>query len=124
MSNVTFPTFPGMKIEVTRTPQWSTKVHAGSSGTEQRVSFYSAPLYEFTLNIEFLRERFSGGAQTEASTLTAFFNARQGSLDSFLFTDPLDGTVRTVRFKEDRIDIERLANGLWSCKKLVLREVR
>lgn len=124
MSSVFFPTLPGTKMEVTRTPEWSTKVHRAASGAEQRVGYYSSPLYEFKLSIEVLREGFGGGVTAEASTLSNFFNARQGSLDTFFFVDPLDGTTRTVRFAEDKLEMERPFSKLWAAKSVKLREVR
>ena len=48
------------------------------------------PLYQFKLKYEFLR---SSAAYLELQTLAGFFLARQGSFDSFLYTDPDDNTV-------------------------------
>ena len=123
-SNLFFPTLPGTRIEVSRSPQWSTKIHRGSTGTEQRVGWYNAPLYEFILNVEVMREGFSGAATAEASTLTNFYNSMGGKRDSFLFVDPLDGTNRRVRFDDDKLEIERLFSKLWAAKKIKLVEVR
>ncbi len=123
-SNFFFPTLPGTRIEVSRSPQWSTKVHKGSSGTEQRVGWYNATLYEFVLNIEVMREGFGGGSTVEASTLTNFFDSMGGQRDSFLYVDPLDGTSRRVRFGDDKLEIERLFSKLWAAKKIKLVEVR
>lgn len=124
MSSVYFPTLPGTKMEVSRRPQWKTTVHTSRSGKEQRIGWWTSPLYEFELHIEVLRQGAPYGSNVEAATLTDFFNARQGSLDTFWFVDPLDGTTRTVRFKEDKLDFERVVKGVWKCPKITLLEVR
>lgn len=124
MSSVYFPTLAGMKMEVTRTPRWSTKIHTSSSGREQRVARFSSPIVEFELKFDVLRQGFAGGSTTEATTLQDFFNARQGALDTFWFVDPLDGTTRTVRFKEDSLKLDRVVKGIWQAGKVVLVEVK
>lgn len=125
MATATFPTLPGTKMEVTRTVLWNTKIHKSPSGREQRVGYYSAPLHEFELNIEVMRQgTFAGQAFTEARTLADFYNARKGSLEAFNFTDPLDGTVRLVRFAEDKLPMKRLMLNLWDATKVKLVEVR
>lgn len=124
MSNAFFPTLPGTKMEVKRRPRWKTTVHTSRSGREQRIGWWNTTLYEFELHIEVLRQGSPYGSNVEAATLSDFYNARQGAFDTFFFTDPLDGTTRTVRFKEDQLEFERIVKGVWRVAKVLLVEVR
>ncbi len=90
MSNIVFPTFPGLTADVTRTPMWSTTKKTSVSQREYRTANMSFPRYKFKLSFEVLRQ---GGGFSELSALVGFFNARQGNFDSFLYIDPDDNTV-------------------------------
>lgn len=70
-------------------PSWKTRVQQMVSGKELRAAYMSYPLWQFSLSYEFLR----AGAQAELQSLVGFFNARQGSFDSFLYSDPNDSSV-------------------------------
>jgi uncharacterized protein (TIGR02217 family) len=94
MSNAVFPTLPGLAWGVTKTPIWSTKVQRAASGRELRASYYSYPLWKFQLNYEVLR----ANALAELQTLVGFFNARQGSFDTFLYEDRDDKSVTDQAF--------------------------
>jgi len=125
MSSAIFPTFPGTKVDVVRTPRWSTKIMTSASGREQRVAFYDNPLYEYELSIEVLRQgQIYSKSWTELATLVDFYNARKGAFDTFLFYDPADGIQRTVRFAEDKLTTQRLLITLWQVTKIKLVEVR
>src|SRR4051812_30223026 len=95
MSNAIFPVLPGLLWDVKKTPQWSTKVQPATSGKELRLSYYSAPIYKYSLAYEVLRQ---ATAFLELQTLVGFFNARQGKYDSFLFQDPNDNAVTSHGF--------------------------
>lgn len=90
MSNAIFPTFPGLAWSVFKTPEWSTNVQQSVSGKEVRMANRSRPVWRFSLSYEILR---GASAYSEYQTLLAFYNARQGSFDSFLFNDTSDNTV-------------------------------
>lgn len=90
MSNAIFPAFPGLKEDVSRTPQWSTTSKSSVSQREFRSANASYPLYKYKLSYEVLRQTTGF---TEFTELTGFFNARRGSFDSFLYVDPDDNTV-------------------------------
>lgn len=90
MSNAIFPSFPGLKAEVSRTPVWSTTHKPSVSQRDFRSANASYPLYKYKLSYEVLRQT-TGFA--EFTTMVGFFNARRGSFDSFLFTDPDDCAV-------------------------------
>lgn len=90
MSNAVYPTLPGLSFGVVRSPIWNTITKLSTSGREYRAARYTTPLYKYTLSYEFLR---SASTYAELQTLVGFFNARRGSFDSFLFTDPDDNSV-------------------------------
>ena len=111
----TFPTLPGLDISVKRTDVYSTMVQAGGTGKEQRASVQATPRYRFELTFNFFRQtNFS--AQTtfdELASLVTFFETQKGRWDAFNFTDPVDGTVRTCRFDQDELDIQRIVQLCW-----------
>ncbi|WP_207000750.1 DUF2460 domain-containing protein [Trinickia mobilis] len=90
MSNNVFPTLAGLGWSFVRTPIWSTLIQKTQSGRELRIANMANPLYKWSLTFDVLR---NSGGFTELQTLMAFFNARQGSYDSFLFQDPDDNFV-------------------------------
>lgn len=94
MSNALYPTLPGLTWGMTKTPVWSTQVQKAVSGRELRASYFSYPIYKIKLKYEFLRS----GAQAELQALMGFYNARQGSFDSFLLNDASDNTVTDQAF--------------------------
>ncbi len=89
MSQAVFPSMPGLKWGSVKTPMWSTKIQRSASGRELRAAYYSAPLWKISLSYEVLRS----GALAELQAMVGFFNARQGSFDSFLYSDPEDYIV-------------------------------
>lgn len=94
MSGEIFPSLPGLKWGVVKTPMWSTKVQKSASGRELRAAYYSYPDWKFSLSYEVLRS----GLMSELEEFVGFFNARQGSFDSFLYQDPDDKAVTVQRF--------------------------
>lgn len=108
MSNAIFPTLPGLTWSSTKASQFSTRIQRSVSGRELRAAYYSTPIWKFSLSYEFLR----ADARQELQQLIGFFNARQGSFDSFLYFDPTDnacskqifniGDGVTSRFKLSR----------------------
>ncbi len=94
MSQAVFPSMPGLKWGSVKTPMWSTKIQRSASGRELRAAYYSAPLWKISLSYEVLRS----GALAELQTMVGFFNARRGSFDSFLYSDPEDHLVVNQAF--------------------------
>lgn len=90
MSNAVFPALPGLEIGVSRSPVWSTTKKPSVNGREYRSANMSYPSYAIKLSFSVLRQTTGF---TEFSDLVGFFNARQGSFDSFLWTDPDDNSV-------------------------------
>ena len=94
MSSALFPTLAGLGWDVTRTPMWSNTVQQAVSGKETRIARWSYPRWQWELTFEFLRQgTVHGTAYTEFSQLAGFFNARQGSFDSFLYQDADDNAI-------------------------------
>jgi uncharacterized protein (TIGR02217 family) len=90
MSNAVFPVLPGLMWDVTRTPEFATKIQRASSGKETRIAYMTAPIWRWVLKYDVLRQNT---VTTELSQLLGFFNARRGKFDSFLYTDPIDSAV-------------------------------
>jgi uncharacterized protein (TIGR02217 family) len=95
MSNAVFPSFPGLTWNVVRRPKWNTITKSSVSGREFRSAQYSYPIWQYKMSYEVLRAR---SALQEMQQLAAFFNARQGSYDTFLYTDPDDNSVAAQQF--------------------------
>lgn len=94
MSSATLPSLAGLMFPVVRSPRWSTKTQTSTSGKETRLALWSYPIWQYTLAYDVLRS----DANAELQTLAGFFNARQGSFDSFLFNDPDDNSVTLQTF--------------------------
>jgi uncharacterized protein (TIGR02217 family) len=94
MGNAVFPVLPGLSWSVGKAPSWSTRIQKAVSGRELRAAYYSLPIWTFTLAYEVLR----ANALQELQQLVGFFNARQGSFDSFLYSDPSDNVASQAAF--------------------------
>jgi len=96
LSSAVYPTLAGLAFSVGRNllaPP--VMVRTTPSQREYRGRSATAPRYQYKLTYEFLR---SAAAYAELQTLAGFFNARGGSFDSFLFTDPDDNAVTAQLF--------------------------
>lgn len=96
MSNAVFPVLPGLTWNRTKNPQFQNKTQVATSGKQTRVAYWSFPIWSFVLVYEFLRDQ--GPTYDELNTIRDFFLSRQGSYDSFLYTDPDDNAVTGVGF--------------------------
>lgn len=92
MSNAVFPALAGLAWGTTKTPVWSTQAVKSVSGREVRVGYYSYPQWRFTLSFDVLRAKRT--TVNEVERLAGFFNSRMGSLESFLYDDPTDNSVK------------------------------
>lgn len=96
MSSAIYPIgLPGMTLDSTVSPRFSTKIQSSVSGRETRAAFMAYPLWDITLAYEFLR---SNVAYRELDTLAGFFLQMRGALDSFLLTVPNDNSVSEMQF--------------------------
>ena len=95
MSNAVFPVMDGLRWNIIRQPAYNTKVQRAVSGKEYRAAFMQYPLMSYTLAYDLLRDT---AANQELQQLCGFFLARQGSYDTFLFTDPVDSLATLEPF--------------------------
>jgi uncharacterized protein (TIGR02217 family) len=95
MSNSVFPVLAGLEWSVTKTPMWRTKIQTSTSGKELRAAYMSYPVWKFAMSYAVLR---ADAANAELQNLMGFFNQRNGSFDSFLYTDPTDNSVTAQQF--------------------------
>lgn len=94
MSDAVFPSLPGLKWNIKRANLWKTLKQESVSGKEMSVALMTYPNRRYSLAYEVLR----AGAEAELQTLEGFFNARQGSHDTFLYSDPDDNAVTDQSF--------------------------
>ncbi len=97
MSSAVFPgtlaAMPGLAWSVFKSPAFNTKRQTSVGNSELRASFTPYPRWTWQLKYNFL---VGGGSHYE--TLLAFYLARQGGYDSFLYEDPSDYTVTDQSF--------------------------
>jgi uncharacterized protein (TIGR02217 family) len=94
-----FPTaqLPGLAWNLTKSQTWATRKQRSISGRVLAVSDYMAPIWQFTWNWEFLRDKNDtrGGAglgtgYDELRILEGFFAQQNGGAIPFLLDDPSD----------------------------------
>jgi hypothetical protein len=98
MSTAVFPTLAGLGWSITRSVRWSGRIQRNVSGKMVRISDYSYPDYEYEVNFNGgLRIGSSliraGDSYNDVQTLMAFISSRQGTVDSWLYSDQDDYTV-------------------------------
>jgi len=121
MSSEHFPSFSGRSITIKRKAKFATKTQTSNSGRELRTSWQSRPKYEYQITFDVLITGLDG--KTQPQTLNSFYIRMRGSWDTFYFTDPLDGQIRTCRFLEDGLEIERMSLYHWKTGGIKLIEV-
>lgn len=122
MSELSFPSFPGVDIKFKRTPVYSTAIKTSRGGYEQRVSYQSTPRYRYEMQINFTRESIAGPSPYEATNeveaLFEFVDTHKGRWDAFYLTDPYTQESVRVRFDMDEVEFERFLSGVWGVKTL------
>jgi len=93
MSNLVFPSLPGMKIDIDREPLFATQTRETISGREVRSTWQTYPRYRYRLSFEILN-----ASKGDFQRLLGFFTRHLGALDSFLWTDPEDNAVAAHYF--------------------------
>lgn len=88
---------PGLAYSKIRRPKHNVSVQTHQSGGEVRMSYWSAPLWEWDLTYELLRDgQRDGHAYDELKQVEGLFLASTGSLSGFAFFDDDDcAAVRT-----------------------------
>lgn len=90
MSNLIYPTLPGLKFPVKKRPIFNTIIQTAASLREVRSGLASYPVFQWDLQYDFLRDT---EAYPEIKTLMGFFMRHYGALDSFKFNDVTDNFV-------------------------------
>lgn len=85
--------------------KYNTLITSFESGYEQRRAKWGSDLRSFTL-------RFGNRSQSEMEAIRDFFDAREGSYDSFTYT--YDSVDYTVRFAEDSLSIRVVAYQIYN----------
>lgn len=93
MSNLVFPDYPGITIDIQRQPEWHTMTKEALSGVETTVSYRPWPRWRYTLKIDVLR-----ASEAEIAGLEGFFNRHAGAFEDFLFLDPENSSVADQPF--------------------------
>jgi uncharacterized protein (TIGR02217 family) len=84
-----FPVLPGLKWDVAKQPEFSTKIQTSASGKETTAAFWTYPKWTYKLAYELLRDN----ALNELETLAGFFLSAQGMAHTWLYQDPSDNNV-------------------------------
>ena len=66
--------------------------------------------------------KFNVNTKTEILAIRDYFVARDGSYDTFTFTEPLSSTAYTVRFVEDSFELTRDNYGSYSASIELIEE--
>lgn len=94
MSNLVFPSLPGLSIEMSRTPAWKSIVHESVSGCSVSASAMTYPKWKYRLQYEVLES----GAEKHLQQLVGFFNRHGGRADTWLFFDEEDCIATDQQF--------------------------
>lgn len=93
MSNLVFPSLPGLRVDVQREPFFATRTQETLSGRELRSTWWTYPRYRYRLSFEVLN-----ASKGDFQRMFGFFARHLGPLDSFLWTDPEDNAVAAHYF--------------------------
>lgn len=96
MSNTVFTPTPFLGWSVFKSPQFNTVIQTAASGKTTRAALWSNPIWTFRLTWEVVKD--GNATPSDIQTLIDFFLARQGSFDTFLYTDPTDNAVTNQSF--------------------------
>lgn len=66
---------------------------------------------------------FTANTKAEILEIRDYFIAREASENTFTFTDPLESTEYTVRFKDDEFEITRENYGNYNCKVVLIEDL-
>ncbi len=94
MSNLVYPTLPGLTWSVTKSPIWKTRVQTSVRGRELRIRDQIYPRWKFQQVYSFLNGNVRCvPGYTEIQIMMDFFLDVCGSWASWLFYDPTDNVV-------------------------------
>ena len=109
MSDAVYPVLPGLTFDVGKQSEFVTLIQRSIGGNEARAGYYTTPITHWKLTYSFLDA-------AEYTTFVAFFNARFGALQSFLFSDPTEDqavklSIGTGTGSEEHFQINRMKEG-------------
>jgi len=90
VSNILFPKIRGLGWSITKTPSFNTDIQESLAGREVRIQNFQNPIWEFTLQYEYLLNDPAvrdENEQTPLEALVGFFLARGGQFDDFLLNE-------------------------------------
>lgn len=98
MSNLVYPSLPGLTYPVERAPNWGTRMQRAVSGRTLRLKDYVNPIWNWNLLYSAIEDNPTGAnPQTSVPNglriILDFFNSRAGAFDDFLFQDPHDNSA-------------------------------
>ena len=114
----TFPTLTGTGWDIKKRVIWSTDVETAASGAEFRTAYWTAAIYEFDLQFNYL-------SQSDQQTLETFYETQQGSFTPFYLAvanDPASPFL--VRFKDDTLEFNQMMSQFYEVQTITFRTVR
>lgn len=96
-STEVFPTLPGLKWSIKKTPMFETTNNRALSGREYPVAHRQYPIWRWELSYEVIRD----DASNELQSIVGFFLRRRGSFESFRYLDPEINAVTDLQIGND-----------------------
>jgi hypothetical protein len=121
MSALVWPDLPGLDIAVEReTEEPDVTVRRTVNRKEYRTLWPAPPVYHYKLKFNYLDQNTAApapfGTYNQVSVLSSFIDTVYGTWDTFSYTDPIDGTSRTVRFEQGTLKLKKLAEGMFEAQ--------
>lgn len=118
MSYATFPTLSGRGWDIKKRAITSTNTETSASGAEFRTGYFTAPIFEFDLQFNYL-------SQADQQALETFFATQNGPLTPFYLAvenDPASPFL--VRFKDDTLEFNQMLSQMYEVQTVTFRTVR
>lgn len=95
MSNLIYPTLPGITFNSVRAPEFNTGLQTALSTKESRIAYQAYPRMTWTLDYELLRDYVT---PSDFKALFGLYMAVMGRWDTLLYTDPVFNNVSANAF--------------------------
>ena len=89
------------------TTEYKVDTHTFQNGSVQKIDKWGRNKKIFELN-------FKTNTKAEALEIRDWFVDKEGSLDTFVFTEPLEDVPYDVQFKEDAFKIQRIGQDAFN----------
>jgi hypothetical protein len=126
MSDLVFPSLPGLDIKIEREEEYDTTIHRTASGKLYRTKWADTPIYRYRVKMTCranVQAPAPNQAYTEPGVIVYWFETHRGRFDSYLYDDPYDGVQRRVIFSSDSLRMRRITSTWWECE-IELESVR